>query len=279
LNEIQTTPESTKPHNKFSTAAKLVQAAALAAALVPLGSLEAEAAPISMTTCSFGSLDGCTASGSGAGGEGFFSSAFFFWGQDDTRPWDYALTLEWDFDDILGPFEIVVTNLELTQEQFEARLALFPNDVCLPIASSDDPDGADCVVFEFSGDVIPRAPGTNGPDDPGTWQGFWTATINWMTDTNAGYPGPTVRVLHAPGVGNDIFENDITVEGSYCPIFCFGEEILIDPEIAGTADSFSSIAATAQVQAVPEPSTLVLLGGGLVGMWSVSRRRRRRTAA
>jgi hypothetical protein len=274
--------------SRFSMATKLVQAAALAATLVPLSTVEADAAPLTIT-CGFGGAeagDGTVCDVplfSGVGGEGGFYSAFFDWGP-------YSLTLE--FFDVRGPFVIGVTNNEITQDAMadSGRLAdNFPNDICVPIA-----DGTTtCVSFRFSGDIIPT-------DD--TWRGMWQATINWDADTNAGYPGATVRVRHARGDdcagpddgcepnGPDDFDTDITIPDSYCPEDCFDEEVErafrkfqrwlgidrpTDPEIASTDDNFQDIMVTSQ-QVIPEPATLALLGAGLGSL--AYRRRSKRSA-
>jgi hypothetical protein len=246
-------------------AIKLVRAAALAAALVPLGTVAAEASPLSTITCGYGvaGTSSCLTSPTapGVNGTGSFSEGFFNWGA-------YTLTLE--FFDVRGPFQIAVRNDELSQAAMAARLVAFPGHICVPIANGTDT----CVVFEFSG-------GTSPSDT--TWRGNWQATINWLADTNTGYPGSTVRVLHARGDDNTgngllVFDTDITVPGSYCPVDCFGEDLFnavyppgTDPEIAGLDNNFQSITVTSS-RPVPEPATFLLLGTGLVGLWYRRRR-------
>ena len=236
----------------------------------------ADAAPIALISCPFGSsATACTPNGGSPGGgvENEGTTALYYWG-------DYALRLE--FENVVGNFDIGVTNEEISQdsEVMDARLALFPNQVCVPIA-----DGSNiCVVFHFSGDTTPSET---------TWNGDWTATIFWLADTNADYPGSTVRVLHELGADTDnTFDTDVTF-GEYCasecgfpsPPPCVGDGCPIivlapsidDPAIGGRDDNFQSIMVTSELTPVPEPASMLLVGAGLGSL--LYRRRRMKKSA
>src|SRR5437867_12206803 len=107
---------------KSSNAAKLIQAAALAAVLVPLGSVAAEATP---TTCSF----------AGGGSGGFFAcqsgpegGLLFNFGNSS----EYRAELR--FDQLNGGFNVTIDDVEQTYQQIHDRFAqFFPTFQPVPI--------------------------------------------------------------------------------------------------------------------------------------------------
>jgi hypothetical protein len=164
------------------TARKLVQAAALTAVLVPLGSVAVESATI---TCGFGSA-GNTCVGSAA----------------NTRTFDFgAYDLTLTFDDFVDA-TISITDLSTDQDTLTGEgggLSSFPGYTCVPIAGLGE--GQNCVEFFVE-----------APAD----LGFYDIFIHWDADTNNLFPnepGNLIRILHA--VGDDTYDVDITVFGTY----------------------------------------------------------------
>ena len=230
---------------------RLLQAAGLAAILIPLGTVSLESATI---TCGFGGYTGTTSCSSYTSSSGFYTSRF------DFGP--YALDLT--FDVVNGPFAVSFT--DVIDPDLDGRLDDFPGHRCVPI------DGVNCVEFEAT------AP------DPGesTWEGFYDLIISWLFNTEAiGYqnePGDRIRMLHNLGsTPGDAFDTDITIPGSYFgPIIILGFDSIDDPGIGGRDNNFQSFIVTENQ--VPEPATLTLLGSG-IGALLYHRRRRRNAAA
>lgn len=220
---------------KLSTAKKLVQAAALAAVLVPLGSVAVETSPI-------------THSYSGAGGSPPTSTQMF-----DFGPYDFTLTFE--SLAMFAGFSVTVDNQTTNQAAVASRLSKFPGFLCVPI----DPGvpSSPCVDFAV----------TAPPPGPGTWSGFYDLFIHWDANTNSSFPntpGNRIRLLHNRGdVEGNGFDTDITF-GPYDP----------EPGTGGRDDLFQSFL-VAQAPPVPEPATLLLVSTGVSGLLYHRRRRRR----
>jgi hypothetical protein len=231
-----------------TTARKLVQAAAFAAVLVPLGSVAVETSSI---TCGFYTGEGC-------GGSGATKRIFDFSGQGSAGG-PYKLVL--DFDTVFSAFDVTVTDVVTTQGTLAdtGRLAAnFPNHTCVPIM-----DGlSNCVEFL----ITAPAPGAG-------WSGPFDLTILWFPDTNGLFPngpGNRIRILHNRGdVAGNGFDTDTTILGSYFP----GTPGTPDPGISTRDDNFQSFLVT-QVSGVPEPATLLLVGMGLTTVLYKRRRRR-----
>jgi hypothetical protein len=238
-----TTPAPSGKRKRSSMAAKLVQAAALAAVLVPLGSVAVEADPITQTY-------------SGAGFNGTETNNLLF----DFGPYEVRLFFE-DLADFAF-FQVTIDNQVTDQDAVDSRLTNFPGYLCVPIDPTE-PTGNPCVDFV----VTAPLPNTD------TWTGFYDVTIAWDFDTDPtfpDFPGDRIRILHDEGgVPGDQFISDITTEGSY-----FSG---IDPAIGGRDDNFQSLMvfqAPLATDAVPEPATLFLVTTGVSGL--LYRRRRKR---
>ena len=222
---------------KSSRTAKLVQAAALAAVLVPLGSVAVETSPITQTY-------------SGAGfGLPETNNLLFDFGAYEFRLFFESLA-SFSF------FQVTVDNQATDQDAVDSRLSNFPGYLCVPI----DPGlpSSPCVDF------VVTAPGPG----PNTWTGFFDITISWDAPTDGtfpNFPGDRIRMLHNEGaIAGNGFDSDITTPGSY-----FSG---IDPAIGGRDDNFQSFL-VAQTPGVPEPATLLLLTTGVSGL--LYRRRRK----
>jgi hypothetical protein len=228
---------STKP----SRTSKLIQAAALAAVLVPLGSVAVETVPITHLY-----------SGGGGGIPPINNQLFDF-----DR---YEFRLNFENLALNADFLVTVNNVPANQASVNPRLGSFAGQLCVPIDPSVP--GAPCVDFAVT------APGPG----PFTWTGFYDIFISWdaLTDgTFPNSPGDRIRILHNRGdVTGNGFDTDITTPGSYFAGF--------DPAIGGRDDNFQSFLVTQRpaVAAVPEPATLFLVTTGVSGL--LYRRRRKR---
>jgi hypothetical protein len=232
---IESTTATSGTRRRSSKAAKLVQAAALAAVLVPLGSVAVEAAPITLTY-------------SGAGFNGTETNNLLF----DFGPYEFRLFFEslasFSF------FQVTVDNQVTDQDAVDSRLTNFPGYLCVPIDPTE-PTGNPCVDFV----VTAPDPSQN------TWTGFYDVTIAWDFDTDPtfpNFPGDRIRILHDEGnIPGNQFDSDITTEGSY-----FSG---IDPAIGGRDDNFQSLMVFQRplaTDAVPEPATLFLVTTGISGL-------------
>jgi hypothetical protein len=234
------------PQKRSSTAAKLIKAAALAAVLVPLGSISpAEAASI---TCTFSGSN----SDGGVGGEGCFGG-----GSSQTYDFgDYQFELTFDFSN-----EDVNFDVEVVATEFAALDGSLPGYQCVALTD------AGCVDFQ----VLPYNPAypnqlLTSSDDYWT---HYTVAIDWENWNNYPLTMSNMRLLHdrtddggAEAVGS--YDVDTCTSGMYDEC-----EIETEPRIKSGNTDFDSYTAAVTV---PEPSSLLLLGMGALA--TVIRRRR-----
>jgi hypothetical protein len=259
---VQPTQAASSTRKKSSTAARLVQAAALAAVLVPLGSVAMEATTIS---CGF---SGYASDGSN-GGDG---CSFSFGDRNRFNFGNYALDLEFVGLDPFANFDVSVTDNPMTQGEFSERATAFSDYVCIPLE-----DGGPCRDF------VVLAPHER------QWDSYLLKIV-WDFDTNSAFPNEPVngqgvgqvRMLHNPSSDfpNNSFLHDMCLEaisnGSYeaCTYYPTADTGGPDPGIRSGDTVFSSFTVAWTANPVPEPASLILVG---TGAGFLVRRYRRKT--
>jgi hypothetical protein len=240
----QNLESATRTNRKSSTARKLVQAAALAAVLVPLGSVAIEGSVIYCdTNPGSGSCTGFFSSGNTSNTWKFFEDSSF-----DPSELLYSFTLSGAVTD---PFSLDVNDIVETQATLAPRLApFFPNAVCVP---TNDPGL--CGYF--------RVTGTDGFDG-----GIYDLEISWFSNSDPLSVPTNAFVLQAKNGFGGVFTNTLS-NPFYNP-----NPTPEDPVVGGRGDSFSDFLAST-TNPIPEPASLLLLGSGLGAMLYKRSRRRR----
>jgi len=246
-NEI-TTDGATTGIIKSSSAKKLIQAAALAAALVPLGSVAIEASSV---TCGFGSYygtggsGGCTASSPTSGQFSFDGGAYSF-------ILDFVLGLDPNF------FVTVNTTTNLTLNHPFEGPDPFAGYTCIALSQNDG-----CVDFQVD---------THGATSGTNWL-HYSAEIQWNGPAISPTDEPLVRMLHdsskfdgAEPPGTYDFDMCLTAGYDSCVVD-------LDPGIRSGDTDFDSVMAVMAPTAVPEPSSLILMATGMSTAFFRKRRR------
>jgi PEP-CTERM motif len=249
MNGLDVPRTSTAGSKRSSTATKLIQAAALAAVLVPLGSVAVETSTINCSS----SYSGCVGTFSPTN----TSNDYDFGG------FDYILTML----NVNGTFNVDINAVLGTPGFFATRMANFPGYQCVDLLSPST--GTPCVDF-----------GIFAPDPgPNSWQNY-LVKIQWDFDSNSLFPGNRVTILHdfgtrqRPGDFDNIYDEDmclnpLNVACTYFP----GPG---DPSISsGDTDFQHQLVALRPADVVPEPATLILLGSGISAFMYRKRRRSR----
>jgi len=234
--------ERARPTAASSKGIRLIHAAALAAVLVPLGSVAVETSTINCISQGSGSCIGGYESGGGPQ-----SNTWKFFVGSDLK---YTLQIAGNPQ---SSFTLNVRDLVRTQAFLEDTGALdnFPNAVCIPTF-----DPGLCGLFrvtEFTGTA--------------DWVDGYVLTITWFSNADP---------LSSPP--NDGRNTILQARGSST---VFGNELLqiiydpapspTDPGISGRGDAFSTFAA---VRTIPEPSSMALLGMSVAGLLHRARRRK-----
>jgi hypothetical protein len=244
---------------------KLIQAAALAAALVPLGSIAMEGASIScgFSGASNNSFSGCTGGG---------STQTFDFNQTPSAADDYKVILT--FFGMDQAFNMTVTDHTLSHAAFLAREGLAGSYDCVNVV--DPTSGDPCREFEFESST-----------GQAEWDSF-SFDFVWDYDSeNSGYPNGTdppgddpgdIRILQNKGLPQaGLFTIDMCLEALTDSAFtpCSYQASAVDPRI-GSGNTDFSTAVIATETTVPEPSSLILLCAGSALLY---RRRRQSKAA
>jgi hypothetical protein len=247
------------PGTAPATAKKFIHAAALAAALVPLGAVVVDAAVISCVTSEVsGGSGGCfgvTGSYTSGGGEDTNTWKFF----TDASLTTLIYTLEIKGDPA-NDFSLDVDDRQVPFLNLESFNIAFPDAECIPMA-----DETTCVIF----DVF--------EDGEANWLDGYYLEMRWFAPDDSVMKPPDDGLNHIFKSEDGFLFNDVLAP--VCPgeglgTNCYNPDVdPIDPALGGRGDSFTSFLG-GRSSSVPEPATLSLIGMG-IGAALYKRRRNR----
>ncbi len=253
------------PSRRTSRATRLIQAAALAAVLVPLGTVAVETASIQCVT---------TMSGGGSCAPGFYYGG----GGDQTNTWEFYRDASYSqliyvlkiAGNPAADFSLNVTDYvwyyggggpSPGPEQWYSTWQCVPLFTLYSYGS--------CAAFHVS------VASPNPPPGP-LFNDQYTLTIKWIANTDPlSDPGAMgdVTILRNEGGPSDPYGNPLTIVA-----YDSGPGIPnTDPGISGRGDGFSwfTVFTNPEPTPVPEPASLILVGSGVAGVLYRARRRRR----
>lgn len=251
--DTSTTDSRRKP--SASTAKKLIHAIAVAAALIPLASIETEADVI---TCESNFFDG----------DGCDGQLGLYDDPDDTNIWAFTD----NFQNIIYSLEIAGLGGDAEDfETFSLRVSdrvidddttlnlgeAFGDAVCIPMF-----DEGRCTIFDV--EVL-----VEGEPIEGEFFFDYEMTMMWFINGNAlSQPSTSANNRILKAASNDFF-NEALTDGFYDPMP--DPDDLEDPALGGRGSSFSGLVGTTTV---PEPTALLLFGTAAAA--TLIRRRRRK---
>ena len=248
-----------RPSRISNTTKRLIGAAALASALIPLAAVPVESATISCISdgggsgsnnCGSGGGQGFYSPGSGTNTWKFYDSGFFDVESQQTVYQNLIYTVE-IFGDPTSEFTLNLHDTVVAQSSTALNLSAFPGTQCIPIFNEDN-----CAYFSV--EVLSGSP---------SWaDGYYTMLINWFTNPDPVSQPPitaTNRILKAE-VGTTFTQS--LIDSTYDPA-----PTPTDPALGGRGDTFSNFVPTTSA---PEPTTMMLLGTAL-GAALIRRRRNR----
>lgn len=228
----------------------LIQTAVLAAVLIPLGTVAVESATV---TCGFSSSY-----------EGYYGGTYCNGGDSSADPnrsrFDFGtFWLELEFTLVPGAqFDVTVVTTEDT-DFVQGKAGDFEGYTCIGITSTGE-----CVDFE----VIPSEPALLN------WT-HYEIEIHWNKIDGQVLDTTLMTMLHdvGPHGSNDELLRDYDTDMCALTGVYDACEIDPDPGIRSGDTDFRSFAAFQRPAAVPEPSSLLLLGTGIGGILFGRRRR------